>query len=765
MAADGEKEKRILIPRACERCSRIPWLYGMLRAKIRASGREICNLSVDTTTFFVDGKPVHQAEVNRNATKGDTFSARDFIWLDNIGLIHHLEQQKTWFHSWFIGRRRFAGTWEDCVPRKKKRTRSEEAAPLDDRGPVARLWDKIALLSAMCRRAGGLFPQSLLVSDHRIEDTRLVEVDNPMDVEAEGAGLFPSAEAPPGGEVRAVYRPTAVRIGPLLGNPTVWSSKAWQNRMGCVIYRSKPKAVYDANSVSAGRLSAWMQKFKREVFSPQAIKEAYIKVLKEYPTSRDLVSKKFTQQQIDDIRRRLGRAEVVDGKVAGHGRKAIVKHEMVAKKKKPPRAVIDEGPDLLVINSMVSRIFEMLIFDKEIGIFYRLSIKHRARNDVLNALQEEWTRNNWADMAAAEVDQTAMELHERYSPVSGGVLGPIYHILGIIAKEIDGLPRTETVRHMINNIQVDADRGVKVTYRLRLQGRSSNVRLHYEDIFMCSGWRLTSAVNFVNELAATLVVFLDNPERVFLRPRRNAQNMPRFLIQHDTFNFWFEREIGGVLKAVRFRPYVEGDDVLAAVSSCFIPIVEEIEQRYGDLGYSAKLKILHTGRAEFIGAHFLLEQGRLVSTWMPALGRYLCKLGVMASNNISKESIVARCCSIAVMFAGKLPTVAIMFQNLAESHLEGCDLDFIIRPEQYSEEERTFGVDEITLREVLRKTCQAILVPGPDMGAQLRLVQGSLDADVTSDELAWFYQLAPRMSKDLRDVDAFGFLPACLREP
>lgn len=764
MAADGDFEKRVLIPRACPGCSDWPRMYGMLKARVRISRREACNLSGDANTFAVDGKPVHQAEVNRGAVKIDTFTPRDMIWQHNFALLNELEHVPTRRHSRFTGHKAFASFWEGCERRPKKQGVQGVGESGVLPGPRRRLAETVAQLSAMCRRAGGLFPQSLLASDHRHQDERLARIDDPTAGLARDASLYQAAVGPADSDLRALFGPGAIRIGPLLGSVSVWNNKAWHNRLGCIVYRSQPKAVYDEKSVSASRLSALMATFKRQVLTRDAIKEAYMKVLKEYPTTRELVSKKFTQAQIDDADRLLARAEVMVGKTAGNGRKGIVKFEPIAKAGKAPRAVVDEGLHLLTINAIVSRVLETLVFDRDIGVFHRLSIKHRARNLVLNELQDEWRKCKWGNLAAAEVDQTAMELHERFNPVSGGILGQIYHCIGVIARDIDGLPRTEMVRHMINNIEVDADRGVNVRYKLQLEGRDAFVKIHYDDVFMTSGWRLTSCVNFLNELFATLVAFTDDPERIFVKPRDKKKNGKRFLVQCPAFDFQFKREVQGTVKSIRFRPYVEGDDVLAMVSDCLIPIVKEIEGRYTQLGYSSRVKILSTGRAEFIGAHFLLEEGRLASTWMPALGRYLCKLGVMASANITRESIVARCCSISVMFASKLPTVAVMFHNLALSHLEGCNQDTIIRPTQYSEEERTFGVDEITLRELLGKTCLAIGVPGPDMGEQLRLVRGSLEADVTIDELARFYQLAPRIHKDYGDAAAFGFLPACLRE-
>jgi len=761
-AADGDFEKKLLIPRACEYCSRWYWLYGLKSITIRCVAKEANCTASNTRTFFTDGKPVNQAEVNRVAMQGDRFTARDWMYMHNVGLIHHLEIEKMWWFSRFTGRITYASTWKPCKRRPKKKIGEERLDPAPTRG---RLCDIVAQLSAMCSRAGGLFPQTLLVSDHTAEDDRLASVDAPNDEVARSSGLFPTAVGPPGSDVCALFGRNAIRIGPLLGNPSVWNSRAWQNRVGCIIYRSKPKAVYNPTSNSAGRLSVLMNKFIHKVLTPKAINEAYLKVLHEYPTRRDLVSKKFTQQQLDDIARRLERATIMVNKTTGQGRKGQVKHEMVAKEGKPPRAVIDEGPELLSINSMVSRILEVLVFDKDLGIFHRLSIKHRPRVQLLDAIQREWQTNGWSHIAAAEVDQTAMELHERFNPVSGGVLGPIYQAIGVIAQQIDGYPRTGTVRHMINNIKVDVDGGVNVRYKLRVDGRDTFVRVHYEDVFMTSGWRLTSCVNFLNELFATLIAFTDDPEIVFATYKKKpSYSAHRFLIQDEKFSFKFQRDVAGVVREIKFRPFVEGDDVLAMVSDCLIPCAGDIENRYTELGYSSKIKILSTGRAEFIGAHFLLEEGRITSTWMPALGRYLCKLGVMASSNITKESIVARCCSIAVMFATKLPSVAEMFHKLATSHLDGCNQDYVIKPEQYSEEERTFGADEITLREVLNKTLLAIGAPGPDMGEQLRLVRGSFEADVSEQELAYFYQLAPRIHKDYGDAAAFGFLPACLRD-
>lgn len=777
LAHDGDYVKHFALANACDLCSLFPSLAGYRNASVRITTTEYGCWGGENSTFLNDGKPVDQAATNRLMGKKATMTPRDVVLFNNFALLNRLQVTKTWCPNRHTGTRTFASGWQGCQRRPVGKRFSESVGEtvsgirtamntVVELASKLNLRDRVASLSYLCNRNDGAFPQSLLVSGERGASPLLDGVDELHDEVAMRSVDNPAADPPVDATVTATFGPHAQRIGPILGNPTVWNNKAWQNRVCCVLYRSIPKAKYDRESAAADRLSKLMLLFQQKVFTKAAIVQAHAHVMEHYPDLRARTSEKFSQAEIDAAERRLELTPTYDG-TTGQPRTGQVKLEMVAKSGKAARAVIDEGLDLLITNAIVSRILETLVFDKDLGIFYRLSIKHRPRKEVLDLLQEEWAATNARrkGLVAAEVDQTAMELHERYDPVSGGILGPIYSILGTIAQHSDGLPGTELARHMISNISRDAKMGMVVKYRLKEDGGNSFKSLCYEDCFMTSGWRLTSCVNFINELFATMVAFVDDPEKLLVMPRTPKEGGKRFVIQEEDFNFVFKRQLvsDGPLVPVYFRPWVEGDDVLAITSESLVPLQDEIESRYTSMGYVSKVKLVKTGRAEFIGAHFLLQNGVLDSTWIPALARYLCKIGVMASSNLTRESIVARCCSIACMFGGKLPSVANMFYNLGQSHLTGADLDLVIRPKAYSEEERSFGESSMTLREVLRVTKQALLVPHLDMGEQLRLVCGSLESDVSMEELSHFYLLEDRIHKDYPDLEAFGFLPSCLQ--
>jgi len=209
--------------------------------------------------------------------------------------------------------------------------------------------------------------------------------------------------------------------------------------------------------------------------------------------------------------------------------------------------------------------------------------------------------------------------------------------------------------------------------------------------------------------------------------------------------------------------WVEGDDVLGYASSSLAEHQALIEANYRELGYTSKLKFVSSGRAEFIGAHFTIDNGVVVGDWVPNFVRYLAKLGVYAGRRPCPESYVARCCSIACMFAGRLPFAADMFHNLAKSHLQGARRNAEILIDAYTDEDKAFGEGLKTLQSILDTTARMLLVDGKSAAVQRDILSGSIGADLSGTDMERLQILADRMSRDLDDQEAYALLPLALK--
>ena len=151
---------------------------------------------------------------------------------------------------------------------------------------------------------------------------------------------------------------------------------------------------------------------------------------------------------------------------------------------------------------------------------------------------------------------------------------------------------------------------------------------------------------------------------------------------------------------IYIRGTFEADDGGGAASRCLADARnhELIIREQEDLGYSAKSKTIVCGRLEIIGAHFPVRDGLVCDDvpWIPAVQRYISKLGVHTGAAITHSSIAARYLSLASMFAGRNQPLQRGFELSAERVVAkyGKGKNFWIsrmRTDGYTEIDRAFG--------------------------------------------------------------------------
>lgn len=743
LAEDGDWEKKCFLPLACNRCSLFPSLYGSEAVTIKITKdemRETCLIAGHHSTKVRDS----QASLyNRAENRRHQYGLRDVLLAENFGYLDELELKWRYFSA-HTGCYRYASTWVQCV--------SEETADQQvEDGGVGLRGSYVRRFVELFYRFGSL-PHSVVEGDMR-DDVRIqmlmprAPAPDPLET-LDGVPPASLRPLPDGHTYVVVPGKDGIKVGPIIGLPSLWKVGGTQNKLAGLAMRSEPKETYKSDSPAALKLAAFMTRLKKEVVTDERVAAATKYILDTYGEPVNLVTSKFPEAV---------RQEAYDKMITTEqpfGRKAQVKRE-IGTDSKAPRIVIDEGLHALTINAFVGKVLEVLLTHPTIGVFYCLSIKYRPRKDVLDSVVAEWADLKVKEaVCGVEVDQTGMELHERYDWENGGILGAIFSIMGSIAKKTDGSIFGRLNGKLLDRVWFDSKEGIKVTYKVGERGFEKSRTVTYPDVFMTSGWRFTSVVNFLNELSATMVSCVDDPERL-LAKHTKGKNKDKFRLQTGEFNYMFTRG----KKKVYFRPWVEGDDVLAIASRSLIDEEAVTGQRYKDLGYRTKLKFIVDGRAEFIGAHFSLQGGIARGSWTPNFIRYLCKAGVHAGRDISREAIVARLCSIACMFAGSLPFAGTMFLNLAESHLPGADVKRIITFDEYSEERNAFNVEREALEKVLGNTRQCLLTPEPLPSAQIDLLSGTIEKQVSASDFARLQILADRMSRDLDDREAYDFLP------
>lgn len=614
---------------------------------------------------------------------------------------------------------------------------------------------------------------------------------------------------PPDSVMVPVAADTAQVVGPVTQPITVHNAGDKVSVMAALEHRSDvkcsvfadadgtyPKLEFKKHSSAARRLDRFWRRFYKVVLTNKAIDNAYQKLFAD-KDFREIAMSKFSPDEIERIKHELEtttRAEELEN------RKANGKNEIVLKELKAARLVVDNGLKLVALNIITCKIFQHLIFDSDDGIFYDMSIKGRDRSTVLDAFGAMMGRPFDTDepLCAWEIDQTGMELHERCNQKGEGILGYTYDALMRIDQRV-----SHKLNGQFSNLhEAKTVFDVKKGMRLRFRVKDPDVPMgmwftaKFPDMYLDSGWLLTSGVNFMNELSAVLSTFTSNPEHIFAINGKTGE----FCVKEKTFKWEFksipmyqtEESTEVSVFAIRLRGIIEGDDGAGAASRCladprnggkFGLIVAALE----DLGYSGKLEVMVHGRLELIGAHYPVKDGKVSKEvpWCPAVSRYISKLGTHTHNHITPATQAARFLSLASMFAGRIEPLQRGFEAAAERVIEmsssrktcskGDAKAFwneTIKTDGYDVIDRAFGSSEhtnYTLKEIESHYRRMAHIVPPRSEVQIRMLNMSVakdprSNDVTRDDFSKLGLFAEECGHFDGDHEAaYAFIPASLR--
>lgn len=617
---------------------------------------------------------------------------------------------------------------------------------------------------------------------------------------------------PPGIEMAPVARDTAQAVGALTHLATVHNAQDKVSVVAALEGRSNvkksvfadetgafPDLMFKKNSKAAHRLHKFWQKFNHWCLTDKAIDNAYHKLFAG-KTFKEIAMSKFSQEDIEAIQIELQATTKAESLGT---RKANGKLESVLKEGKPGRLVIDNTLQLLALNIISCSIFQHILFDEQDGIFYSMSIKHRPREEVLNdfaeMMKDPWGQKSksavkrvlkYIETCAWEIDQTGMELHERCNKHGEGLLGYTYNALLRINRRISHKINGEFTDLHEAKIVHDVKTGMHIRFRIKDPVVPKEVwfTAKFPDMYLDSGWALTSGVNFINELSGVFSSICENPEHLMAWNKETG----KFRLQDGTFDWTFKSiPLYQSLTAtelssfdILLRGLFEGDDGGGAGSRCLADprnggkhglIIREQE----NLGYSAKLKTIVDGRVEIIGAHFPVKNGFVCSDvpWIPAVQRYISKLGVQTNVNITPSSKAARFLSLASMFAGRneplqrgfeLSAIRIINKHKKEKSFWTTK----IKTDGYQEVDRAFGNGlhcSYTMEDVNAHYARCANIVHQSTQTQLRMLNMSIAEDVESNlvtqsdfaKLGLFADECGNFDGD--DEAVYSFLPACLR--
>lgn len=642
---------------------------------------------------------------------------------------------------------------------------------------------------------------------------------------------------PPEAEMVPVSLDSAQAVGPVTQAATVHNAQDRVSVAAVLEGRSTvKKSVFpDANgdfpdlsfkksSKAAQRLNKFWKKFNQVCLTDQAIDRAYHKLFAN-KTFKEIAMSKFTQEDIEKIQVEL---QANAGPERIGTRKANGKLESVLKSGKPGRLVVDNTLQLLAVNIISTTIYQHILFDEEDGIFYDMSIKHRDREEVLNDFGD-MMKDPWGDRGVAaaervaeklasaksfsvpkkprntgkpprsstpietcawEIDQTGMELHERCNRHGEGLLGYTYNALMRINNRVSHKVNGEFTGLHEAKIVYDVKSGMRIRFRIKSPDvpKETWFTAKFADMYLDSGWALTSGVNFSNELSGVFSSITENPEHLFAFNKHTG----KFRLQDGTFDWKFKsiplyQTLASQAPSsfdIHLRGLFEGDDGGGSGSQCLADernggkhglIIREQE----DLGYSAKLKTIINGRVEIIGAHFPVRNGFVCDDvpWIPAVQRYTSKLGIQTNVCITPSSKAARFLSLASMFAGRNEPLQRGFELSAMRIIEqhGKEKDFWsskINTDGYHEIDRAFGNGlhcTYTMDDVKAHYDRCANKVHQTSQTQIRMLNMSLAEDVdanlfTRDDYAKLGMFAEECRHfDGDHESAYSFLPPCLR--
>jgi len=398
-------------------------------------------------------------------------------------------------------------------------------------------------------------------------------------------------------------------------------------------------------------------------------------------------------------------------------RKSTTKIEFVAKEGKSARAVVDNGIEAFVIMNGVARIIEQMTYGapkadgKGGGVFRKISIKHKER---VKCITEFCKKLDAKGQYAWEIDQTAMECHER----APGTMTLWLRLVQKVLTQIEASWAGRNCGKLQMRLDYDEEFGMRIKMTITgmtAPGGKKNVTLSFDDMYLDSGWLLTSWLNFMQEFTATVCCLTSTPGN-YLAYNKATQEfwveredfIPRFMplpLLENPEALWGEAVWSTVSKKARIfiRGMFEGDDGGGTITNNGPKEQQQaaVAWRMADLGFSAKFKVVSTGRLEIVGLHIAMTEGAYDASVpvIPNLKRYLSKMGCHAQATNLKEDQraaigAARLYSLASMFSQSIPAMATAFENLAEVEYRACGKlagKATIRVERYSDVDKAFS--------------------------------------------------------------------------
>ena len=824
MSLGNAYEKRFHVPAACSRCSWLWTIRGWKSVRVRIDNSHYQFFGTYSALRMQRERDVHCPASNQLDVPIEYRFAHRFMQL-HAGTLGALEEKRRFFYSSHTRSYCLSSQWEEVAGGTAKTSAEPSTTPppgLDQPTifstniqRMRQLWQfaydnarrmpQTTMLSATFTRCKQLIRRFAIADTTAHSRMAALEADTRMQ---DTSYLTP----PPGLEAVPVARDSAVAVGAITHAVTIHNAQDRPSVVTALEGRSQvkrsvfpdadgeyPELAFRKSSNAAKRLNRFWRKFNLECLTDDAIDNAYHKLFagKEF---KEIAMSKFSQEDIERAQAEL-QATVKPEQIGT--RKANGKLEVVMKTGKPARLVCDNTILLLAVNVVSTGIFQHILFDHDDGIFYRMSIKHRPREEVLDSfgkmMMDPWhdkkrvangNAPRVAESCSWEIDQTGMELHERCDRHGEGLLGYTYNALIRINKRISHKINAEFSELHEAKIVYDVQHGMQLKFRIKGDDIPKDTWFvaKFPDTYLDSGWALTSGVNFINETSGVFCSIVDNPEHLFARNKDTG----KFRLQDGTFDWKFTSiPLYQTLAApapssfvLYLRGIFEGDDGGGAASRCLADprnggptglIIREQE----DLGYSAKLKTIVQGRLEIIGAHFPVKDGLVCNDvpWVPAVQRYTAKLGTQTNVSITPSSTAARFLSLASMFAGRIEPLQRGFEQSAfriiELHKHNKQFwSHQIRTDGYQDIDRAFGDGTHTvydMEDIKGYYDRCANKVYPTSRTQIRMLNMSIAEDVDATVFSSSdYSKLLLFANECRNFDgddeaAYGFLPDCLR--
>lgn len=577
----------------------------------------------------------------------------------------------------------------------------------------------------------------------------------------------------------------AVKCGPLLSKPLVHNTGDTTHVSSGVESRTLPEPghTYDKDSPSARRLSRFWCKMQAANFTPYRIKEAFLSEYGDVTSLSELKLSGFSQAEIDEAAQKIVGYRNI-GKLPkrkGNGKLELVE-KSAGEEYKAVRITYDNGLELLTLCCVITKIFQSLIYGKELGMFYKQSIKGRPRDEVIQELLHRWIASE-GETCGFEIDQTGMERHTRGNTRSPGLMSPVYTILkkicNVICKECLSTHATKYETKLI----IDHTHGLCFNIKVKtgVKNQTQSLLVRFDDLYLDSGWSMTSGVNFINELSGLLATCFENPEHVFVADKAGKM----YILQNDergkclfdwefrTVNLYVNKD-DDKLDSVKtkFDPSVEGDDGGGIIGRIFSDPRNQkiIEANQKSLGYAAKLKFVTDGRLEYIGIHMRFQNGKPFSTssWCPGIMRSLGKLGAKTGNDNSPQAQLARFLSIGTMFSSTIQPMCESFVNSGQRILDQIGehlLEEEIVVKEWDDLWKAGACEgKHTLLKIYDNACEKMASTiGPPMKDQIQMINTSIfqrhDGEFTGEHFARLQYFASQLQFSDEDEANFCSLP------